>query len=215
MGPLGVVLAGGESRRYGEPKALVPVCGVRIIDRVIAALREVTDEVILSANEPELFEDLRLPAYPDERPELGPLAGIQTALLRARDADRPGILAVACDMPFPCVPLMERLRDEAFGRAEDGRPPRSAEQPDVVLPESGGRRGVEPLFGAYGIRCIPAIEAALDAGDRRMIGFHAHVRVRAIALAEVENLCDPERAFLNVNTPEDRDRAEAMAENDR
>lgn len=200
--PFGAVLAGGESRRYGSPKALVRVGGVRIIDRVIGALRRVTPDIILSANEPELFEDLRLPTFPDEREGLGPLAGIYTSLLRAREAGRAGIVAVACDMPFPCVGLLERMVAEAFGD----------ELPDVVLPESRGRRGVEPLFAAYQVTCIPAIDAALEAGDRRMIGFHERVLVRRIPLDVVESLCDTERAFLNVNTPEERDRAESMAE---
>ncbi len=200
--PLGVVLAGGESRRYGSPKALAEVGGARIIDRVVSALREVVSDVILSANEPELFGDLALPAYPDVRPGLGALGGLHTALTRARDEGRPGILAVACDMPFPCVPLLRRLADEAFASGEP--------RPDVVVPESGGRRGIEPLFAAYGVGCLPAIELALEEGDRRMIGFHDHVVVRRVPLEAVESICDPERAFMNVNTPEERDRAERL-----
>ncbi|NIP78676.1 MAG: NTP transferase domain-containing protein [Gemmatimonadetes bacterium] len=200
--PFGAVLAGGESRRYGAPKALAEVGGARIIDRVVVALRLVVEDVIVSANEPELFADLGLPVHPDDRPGLGALGGIHTVLGRALVAGRPGVLAVACDMPFPCVPLLRRLRDEAFSPGGG--------LPDLVIPESRGRRGVEPLFAAYGVACLPAIEAALDAGDRRMIGFHDRARVRTIPLAEVRSLCDPERAFLNVNTREDRDRAESL-----
>jgi molybdopterin-guanine dinucleotide biosynthesis protein A len=208
--PFGAVLAGGESRRYGATKALERVGGTRIIDRVVTALHRVTPDVILSANEPELFADLDLPAFPDERPGLGALGGIRTVLSRARQAGRPGVLAVACDMPFPCVPLLERLRDLAFGPGtgvRDGGP-----GVDVVIPESRGRRGIEPLFAAYRVTCAGAIDAALEAGDRRMIGFHERVAVRRVPFAEVVSLCDPERAFLNVNTPEDRERAETMAE---
>ena len=201
-GPLGAVLAGGESSRYGSPKALATVGGKRIIDRVVDALRAVTPEIILSANEPALFRDLDLPTYPDVREGLGPLGGIYTTLLRARDAGRPGILAVACDMPFPSTALLAVLRTTAFG-PDDGV--------DLVLPASRGRRGVEPLFGAYRTTCLPAIDAALAAGDRRMIGFHERVETRTIPLYVVESLCDPERAFLNVNTPDDRARADRIA----
>lgn len=205
--PYGAILAGGESRRYGSPKALATVGGVRIVDRVVAGLRRVTPDLVVSANEPGLFDDLGLPILPDHREGLGPLGGIYTALLAARDAGRPGILAVACDMPFPCVPLLERLRDGAFRRAADAPDPVA---PDLVVPESRGRRGIEPLFAAYRISCIPAIEAALADGDRRMIGFHDRVRVATVPLAMVESLCDPERAFLNVNTQEEREMAESM-----
>ena len=206
--PYGVVLAGGESRRYGSPKALAEVGGVRIVDRVVAALESVVPDLLLSANEPGLFRDLGLPAVPDVRPGLGALGGIHTALLRAQEAGRPGILAVACDMPFPSRPLLRRLRDGAFG---DLSPGSAGTAPDLVVPESRGRRGVEPLFAAYRTTCLPAIENALDAGDRRMIGFHERVAARRVPLAEVESLCDPERAFLNVNTPAERERAERLA----
>ncbi|MFO7894290.1 MAG: molybdenum cofactor guanylyltransferase [Longimicrobiales bacterium] len=218
--PFGAVLAGGESSRYGSPKALATVGGARIIDRVIEALRPVAPDVIISANEPELFADLGLPTYPDERPDLGPLGGIYTTLLRAREAGRPGILAVACDMPFPSVALLALLRRGAFGPGGDSATVDTGdsgwrwgwgERPDIVVPGSRGPRGVEPLFAAYSTACLPAIDAALAEGDRRMIGFHERVRVHTIPLDEVAAVCDPARAFLNVNTPEDRDRAEAMA----
>ncbi len=203
--PFGVVLAGGESTRYGAPKALAAVGGKRIVDRVVTALRAVVPDVVISANEPGLFADLELPTYPDEREGLGPLGGIYTTLLRAREAGRPGILAVACDMPFPSAELLARLRREAF---ETEGPP------DIALPASEGPRGIEPLFAAYSTACIEAIDAALAEGDRRVIGFHERVRVHTISLEEVVAVCDPARAFLNVNTPEDRDRAEALTRED-
>lgn len=207
-GPFGAILAGGESRRYGSPKALATVGGVRIIDRVVDVLGRVAPELVLLANEPELFVDLGLPARPDVRPGLGALGGIHTALLWASEAGRPGVLAVACDMPFPCEPLLVRLRDEAFS------PTGGAPRPDLVIPESRGRRGVEPLFAAYGIGCLGAIEERLARDDRRMIGFHEDVDARRIPVAEVEALCDPERAFLNVNTPAERERAERLVGSD-
>lgn len=205
--PFGAILAGGQSRRYGSPKALAEVGGVRIIDRVVAALRQVTPDLILSANEPDLFADLGLPTYTDEQPGLGALGGIHTALVRAHEAGRPGILAVACDMPFPSLPLLRELRHTAFDAP-------NTPSPDVVIPESHGRRGIEPLFAAYGVRCLPAIDAAIRDGDRRMIGFHGRVVVTRLPLERVASLCDPDRTFLNVNTPAERDRAEALGEPD-
>lgn len=198
---LGAVIAGGESRRYGSPKALARVGGTRIIDRVVDALGRVVPDVVLLANEPELFQDLGLDSRPDIQSGQGVLGGLLTGLLWARERGQRGILALACDMPFPSVPVLERLRD-------------LADSADVVVPESQGRRGIEPLCAAYGIGCIPAIESSLEAGDRRMIGFHDQVSVRRVPFEQVEALCDPDRAFLNVNTPEDQERAETMAGGD-
>ena len=203
--PIGVILAGGESRRYGSPKALAEVGGRRIIDRAIEGMGAVVDDLLIIANEPDLFADLNLPTMPDARPGLGALGGLHAALLAAQAARRPGVLTMACDMPFPPTALLRRLRDECFGAS-------GSQVPDAVVPESRGRRGIEPLLGAYRVSCLPAIEKSLDEGDRRMIGFHEETLVRRVPLTAVEALCDPERAFLNVNTPEDRERAERLVD---
>src|SRR5690606_29284970 len=122
--PFGAILAGGRNVRYGAPKALAMVDGARIIDRVMRALRAVTPDLILIANDADVYASVGLPMRPDARPGLGALGGIYTALLWAREAGRPGILAVACDMPFLDTRLLARLA----GGAAHGA--------DVVVPES-------------------------------------------------------------------------------
>jgi molybdopterin-guanine dinucleotide biosynthesis protein A len=198
--PFGAILAGGDNSRYGAPKALARVGGERIIDRVVRALSAATPDQVLLANEPELFTDLGLPTRPDLRPALGALGGLYTALHWAREAGRAGILAVACDMPFLSAPLLARMADLAL-----------AGDVDVVVPESDSRRGIEPLCAYYGTRCVEAIEAQLALGDRRMIGFHGDVRVLRIAQSDVRRFGAPKTLFLNVNTREDRERADRLA----
>jgi molybdopterin-guanine dinucleotide biosynthesis protein B/molybdopterin-guanine dinucleotide biosynthesis protein len=196
--PFGAILAGGESRRFGAPKALATVGGVRIVDRVREALAGVVPDLILIANDAALFAPLALPLRADARPGLGALGGIYTALLWAREAGRAGALAVACDMPFLAPPLLARLLAERVGA-------------DVVAPESGGRRGIEPLAAYYATGCIPAIERALERGERQIVGFHGEVRVKRIPLEEVRAYGEPELLFLNVNTPAEHERAERIA----
>lgn len=194
----GAILAGGQSRRYGAPKALATIGGTPIVERVRAALSDVCPDIILIANDQELYAGLGLPMRPDVRPGCGVLGGILTALFWAREEGRPGALAVACDMPFLSPDLLRRLLDLSDGA-------------DVVAPESGGKRGVEPLCAWYGVGCIPAIEAELDRGDRHIVGFFDDVRVRRLPLDEVRTFGDPGVLFLNVNTPEERERAERIA----
>ncbi|HEY8470700.1 MAG TPA: molybdenum cofactor guanylyltransferase [Longimicrobiales bacterium] len=197
--PLGAILAGGRNTRYGAPKALAAVAGERIIDRVIRALRAVTPDVVLITNDAEVYASVGLPMRPDGRPGLGALGGIYSALLWARDEHRPGVLAVACDMPFLDERLLARLAEGAEAGA------------DVVAPESGGPRSIEPLCAYYSVRCIPAIEARLERGDLRVVGFYDDVAVERVPLDEVRGFGDPRTLFLNVNTPEERERAEALA----
>jgi molybdopterin-guanine dinucleotide biosynthesis protein A len=200
-GVLGAVIAGGRSERYGSPKALATVGGIPIIERVTAALRAVVTDIVLIANDPVLAETVPLSSRGDAVPGIGALGGIHAALLWARERASTGILAVACDMPFVSPALLECLLERA----------RAADAPDLVAPESGGPRRIEPLCAFYRDTCLDAIERAIARSDRRMIGFHGEVRVATLPREEVERYGDPDVLFLNVNTPEDRDAAQRLA----
>ena len=192
----GVILAGGQASRYGgRPKGLERVGGIRIIDRVAEVLASVTDDILLIANDPaagDWLPDVRRQA--DVRPGLGSLGGIHAALVHAGTA----VLVVAWDMPFVPPTLLIELLDAGAAA-------------DVAVPESGSRRGVEPLCAYYGQACVPAIERRLDADDRRVIGFFDDVRVARIGYDVVARHGDPAMIFMNVNAPEDLGLAEAYA----
>jgi molybdopterin-guanine dinucleotide biosynthesis protein A len=102
-------------------------------------------------------------------------------------------------MPFVPVPLLKAL-------AEGSR------DYDVFLPESTGKRGLEPLCGVYGPACGPAIRESLEREDFRAIGFHDSVRVGRLPLEEVSRHGDPALLFFNVNTAEELAGAEAMCQ---
>lgn len=200
MTALGTILAGGRNRRYGDHKALAPVGGEPIIERVRRALNAVADGPVLIANEPSVYRPLGLPMRPDARPGTGVLGGIHTALLWARETDHAGALVAACDMPFIPSTLLERLLADA-----------AATGADVVSPASRSRRGLEPLCAYYSTRCIAAIEAQFDREERRVVGFFPDVRIHRVPLDDVRALGDPAVIFMNVNTPAERDRAERLA----
>lgn len=192
----GVIMAGGRALRFdGRPKGLEPVGGVRIIDRVADALRATCDDLLLVANHPDAASWLPgVRAVADVLPDQGSLGGIHAALSHARGA----VLVVAWDMPFVPPALLHRLCD-------------LGEHADVVVPESGSRRGVEPMCAFYGPACLGAIEARLRAGDRRVISFFDDVRVTSLPAAQVATFGDPSFLFLNVNTPDDLRRADSHA----
>jgi molybdopterin-guanine dinucleotide biosynthesis protein A len=194
-------MAGGRNSRYGSAKALERVGDARIIDRVIAALQTVTTDLILIANDQPAYATVPLPKRADERPDLGALGGIHAALRWAVEENRNGILAVACDMPFVSGPLLAELLTTAQHTSAD-----------VVAPESNSRRGLEPLCAYYSTRCLEAINGAIERGDFRMIGFHDQVQIHALPLEQVRTFGEPDVLFMNVNTPDERDRAELIAQ---
>jgi molybdopterin-guanine dinucleotide biosynthesis protein A len=196
---IGAVIAGGLSSRYGSPKALVEVGGQRVVDRVVSALREALghNDIVCIANDATIAAAIGLPSRADVIAGVGALGGLHAALVWARERGCRGVLAAGCDMPFLSAPLFRAL----LARSADA---------DVVLPASEGRRGIEPLCAWYGTPCVDAIEAAVRAGDARMIGFHDAVRVIRLPLTDVNAFGDPGRLFMNLNTPADRDEAERL-----
>lgn len=192
----GAVLAGGAASRFeGRPKGLERVGGKRILDYVVANLREATGELpLLVANAAEAetwYPGLKV--VRDVLPQRGSLGGLYTAITAGQEP----VLVVAWDMPFVPVPLLRALI-EGLNRY------------DVFLPESGGKRGLEPLCGVYGPACGPAIRERLEQEDYRAIGFHDAVRVGRLALEEVSRHGDPALLFYNVNTALELAEAEAM-----
>ena len=177
----------------GEPKALMDVGGARIVDRVVRALREVSDDLLLVTNTPDLYRSLGLPMVPDVLPDSGSLGGIYSGLAAA-----PGeaALTVACDMPFLSPDVM-RLVTARAGEA------------DVVAPLVGGQW--ETLHACYGKACLGPIEQRLRAGRFKITGFFPDVRVLAVPEDEVARWGRPDVVFMNVNTPDDLARARALA----
>jgi molybdopterin-guanine dinucleotide biosynthesis protein A len=149
---------------------------------------------LLVANAPEAATwrpDLR--TVGDVRSGLGSLGGIYTAVTQAPAP----VVCVAWDMPFVSEPLIRALAE-------------GLDRYDAMLPESSGRRGVEPLCAAYGPGCREAIGDSLTAGDLRAIGFHHRISVGILPLAEVQSLADPSLLFFNVNTADDLAKADQL-----
>ena len=191
------ILAGGRARRFGgADKASLPVGRARIIDRQLAAISALTDDIRIVANDAARYADLGVRVIPDAIADAGPVGGIYSALM---DARRDWTIVLACDLPFVTAALLERLA----GEIENG--------PDVdaIVPRSA--RGVEPLCALYHRRLTDVTRSRIARGDLSALGLLDAVRVRVLdreALAPY----DAGALFENVNTPHDHARARAWVE---
>lgn len=184
-GITGVILAGGESRRMGSDKSLLPIRGARFIDHVYTRMTALFDEVVIVTNSPELYSEIDCRKVPDLYYAQGALAGVHSGLSHAHNEQ---IFVVGCDMPF----ISSRVIRYICAQADRG---------DLVIPNS--HSGHEPLHALYSKSCLSAMEQVLDAGQRRIMLFFDQVKVVEIPSHELSRL-DPEgQSFQNINTPED------------
>ena len=180
----------------GTDKALLPLveAGSPLLELVIDRVRGLTDNLFLVGVPRPGYDRFGTPLIADEWPGNGPLGGIATAL---RNAQHSACLVVACDMPF----LDQRLL--AFMAAQ----PRASY--DVLVPlipgetSSGASSLVfQPLHAIYRQSCLPAIQARLAAGERRVTGFYSDVRVQTVTERQIRAFDPAFRSVLSINTPE-------------
>jgi molybdopterin-guanine dinucleotide biosynthesis protein A len=176
---LGVILAGGSSRRMGRPKhAIVLEDGRTMIEKVADAMRPVCTDLVVAGP----AEALRgVESVADARPGSGPLAGIE-AVLTAYAAEQ--YLVCPCDLPRLSPAMLERLL----------RPTTTIATVFCVEDEDLPR----PLPARLDARALPVVSAMLDEHEHAMWRLLSRVDVTRVLLARAER-----QALVNANTPGD------------
>ncbi|MGH8127270.1 MAG: molybdenum cofactor guanylyltransferase MobA [Gammaproteobacteria bacterium] len=189
----GLVLAGGRGTRMcGEDKGLVEFNGKPMIQHVLAALRPQVAEVLISANRNvERYRKTGCRVVSDlQEGFAGPLAGVSAGI---HAVTRSHLLVLPCDGPFVPAWLAQRLWAAVAGRN------------DAIAAAHDGER-LHPTFALLPVSVLDDLDAYLAEGGRKIDKFyyrHAFVAV---------DFSDYPQAFLNINTPEDVEKFESLAE---
>lgn len=176
----------------GRDKLVLEVDGEPLIQRAADALFVRCDEVmVVGSGVGRLPTGVR--GVPDKRSgALGPLAGIEAGLAASRNQV---VFVAAGDMPFLEAGLIGCLLDRL-----------AASKTSAVVPRYGGR--THPLCAAYSRDVLPLVRIALDEGVRAVREFLRGLdRVEYVGEPELRRFGDPERLLMNVNSPEDLERA--------
>ncbi len=139
-----IILAGGKSARINGNKALLPVSGITIIEKIINDIEPYFGEILISAQSRELFDFLPHRIVVDEKLNTGPLMGILSGLRASKNAVN---FVIACDIPGVNFDFIEKLNSYT-------------DEYDIVVPVSGKNK-FEPLFAFYNKNLIPKIEELL------------------------------------------------------
>jgi len=185
-----IILAGGEAKRMGMPKHLIPAGEGTILDRQVARLGPTFSEtLVVGRGLTDGSAGARL--VEDCFPERSPLVGIVSGLRAATTA---WSLVIGCDMPdiHPDLPalLLEGANDADI---------------DAVVPVVRGY--YEPLCAAYRTTAIDAMESAIACRHLKITAVYETLRVRAIAEGMIRTVDTGLASFANLNTAHDLQRA--------
>ena len=188
----GFVLAGGASRRMGRDKAQIPWGGGTLLTHAIEQMKRVVSEVLVVGT---VTENLPVAVLDDRFPGLGPLGGIHSALTCSTSAWN---LILAVDLPLVTPTLLAWMADFRLDTSQEA----------IVLRVNSR---VQPLCGVYHRDLLLQIQEALA---RRESSIHRLLERLSTRIIEEDQLIAagfaPEM-FLNVNTPEDLERARAIS----
>ena len=181
-----VILSGGESRRMGSPKALLPYQGRPFLEHLLAITKHPkigVRRIVLGAHAGPILKALEIQAEEvviNEEWEKGQLSSIHAGL-RSLPAGTDGMLLCLVDHPLVSASIVNDLVEKFCARHKL-----------IVLPTYNGQRGHPIIFSS---RLYDELLAApMDVGARAVVWAHA---------GEIEEVpTSEEGVVLNLNDPQ-------------
>ena len=156
-----IIMAGGQSRRMGQDKAVLEIYGTPAIKYVFEQLRLYFDQILVSSNNMAKHSFPGVKVVPDEVAGKGPLMGIASALRVSRNDTN---FVIACDIPEVDIDFVRRMIRESKGF-------------DAVVPQTRAFQ-YEPLFAVYKKSILAEIDKAIASGKYRVIAPLEHCKVK-------------------------------------
>lgn len=194
----GVILAGGENRRFPSLKGFIKIGDSTIIEKNLSLMKGMFDTVFISTNMPEKYFYLGVSLIGDVLPSRGPMSGIYSSLINSKGDC---VFAVACDMPF--------VKKEVISFICDRHADLRSHSIDAVIPICNNEP--QPLFGVYCKTALSYLEEGIVNKKTSLKRFLDKIRTKFIDEPEIRKI-DPDGAsFVNINTPEDYEKLIAIS----
>jgi len=184
-----IILCGGESRRMGRAKALLPWQGRALLEHVVATLAPIAVPIVVVA-----APEQELPALPPnvvvvrdaiagEGPLRGLEAGFNALVGRAEVA-----FVCGCDMPELSPKVITQLAGKLGNHA-------------AVVIDDGGQW--QPLHALYRVDLLDSLRTALAAGERSPVRLLRTLDPLVVSAEELRAVDSMLRSWRGVNTPEE------------
>ena len=197
---LAVVLAGGESKRFGKDKSQVKLGNKLLIDYILSEIIDLYKDILIVTNEPIKFLDSdKISLTNDIKKGLGPLGGVLSAMKWVKDKKKnyKWISTFPVDTPFFKKKHLNKFYNEI-----------NLNKSNLFFMKSKNTR--HNIFGLWSLDLFEKLEFALNRGDRKVELWANEMGVKTIDFKD-ENNKDP---FFNINTEKDLETAKKLFEND-
>ncbi|MFM7680665.1 MAG: molybdenum cofactor guanylyltransferase [Candidatus Fonsibacter sp.] len=196
---LGVVLAGGQSKRFGQDKSQVQLGSKILIDYILLEiLNEFNEILIITNNDIKFFNSKKINKIEDYKKNLGPLGGVLSAMkwIKENNKKYKWISTFPSDTPF----FKKKHLHDFLNNINE-------EQSKLFFIKSNDKR--HNIFGLWSLELLNRLEDDLvNKGERKVEDWANKVGVETINLEFKNN--DP---FFNINTKEDLEKAKEIIKN--
>ncbi|MEO4053127.1 molybdenum cofactor guanylyltransferase [Solibacillus sp. CAU 1738] len=180
----GVILAGGQSSRYGEPKMFELFAGQPLYKHSLIALQKNKLEPVVIATNASLlkgFVDDKVQMIVEQQPHQGPLFALHNIMTAFPDVE--WFFVVASDMPYMNADFIRNMLDYI----DDGF--------DAIVPKQAIR--IQPLAAIYRRSALPKMKLLTEQNKRSMQALLEQLRVCYVSFEENSP------TFININSQQD------------
>ncbi len=174
-----IIIAGGKSTRFGEPKALSKYKGKMLIEYALVIAKQISNKVVIVYGDYNYFKQLNVTCIPDIFKNCGPISGIYSALKHINSGY---IATIPCDTPFLNHSVYNLLIKNIKGNSP-------------VIAKS--KTGLEPLVGVWHKSAEETVKQAILLKQYRIIDVLEQLNYKAISVQTEEF---GENIFYNINT---------------
>jgi molybdenum cofactor guanylyltransferase len=184
MSVTGIILSGGKSSRMGKDKGLLELGGKKLVEIAIGNLSLMCDTILVSSNSDD-YSKFGVEVVPDTIPDIGPMGGIYSALLRS---DTELNLVLSVDLPFINEGLLRYLVERSLGV-------------QVAVPWSA-KEHYEPLCACYNSSLLPLIEKSILQGNYKLPDLFKNISLNPLIINNKLPFYKS-NLFYNINTESD------------